>query len=220
MANASKTPIASSSSQAVPKSARGGPTKCYLYEDVPAILAGRVNWGVHVSPAGGGDPASGPSPSSLTVVTKGSTESSKAPCGATNATSSSGEKRTVLFADDVATIRLVAATVLGNAGFSVLQAKDGVEALELFHAHRDEICVVVTDAMMPGMKGTELVNRIRATDTSTPIIFTSGYRDEDVPKSPRVQPMPKPYLPSTLLRTIAACLAADDSSEELPIAAK
>lgn len=126
----------------------------------------------------------------------------------------------MLFADDLDTIRFVAGAVLTNAGFSVLQAKDGVEALELFHAHRDEVCLVVTDAMMPGMKGTELVARIRATDVELPIIFTSGYRDERVPDVPRLRSMPKPYLPSTLLRTIAECLAAIDPTSEFSVAAK
>jgi diguanylate cyclase (GGDEF)-like protein len=65
----------------------------------------------------------------------------------------------VLIADDDEDIRAFLDITLGLAGFEVLQARDGVEALELVHAHSPD--VVVLDVMMPRMDGLEALRRLR-----------------------------------------------------------
>ena len=78
---------------------------------------------------------------------------------------------TILIADDSATNRLLLITVLGYAGYRIIEATDGVEALEMARAEHPDL--VITDIVMPNMGGTELVNCLRADPTIAhiPIIF-------------------------------------------------
>jgi two-component system response regulator MprA len=65
--------------------------------------------------------------------------------------------------------------MLGNLGYEVLTAESGTEALEVHAAHRDEIDLILTDAVMPRMDGFELIARLRATGCEVPIVLMSGY---------------------------------------------
>jgi len=78
---------------------------------------------------------------------------------------------TILVADDSATNRLLLITVLGYAGYRIIEATDGVEALEMARAEHPDL--VITDIVMPNMGGTELVNCLRAdlALAHIPIIF-------------------------------------------------
>jgi two-component system chemotaxis sensor kinase CheA len=70
--------------------------------------------------------------------------------------------------------------VLSEAGYRVLEAKDGAEALVVFTARKAEIDALVADIEMPGLDGFELTKKIRATGSSLPIIaLTSLASDED-----------------------------------------
>ena len=66
----------------------------------------------------------------------------------------------ILVADDSAVYRKLVEHALPSALFSVLPAKNGLEAIELFHKHRPEM--VITDLVMPDVTGIELCRRIRA----------------------------------------------------------
>lgn len=86
---------------------------------------------------------------------------------------------TVLVVDDEITIRMLIAAVLGEAGFVVLEAADGAEALEMVAEHR--IDCVVTDAMMPNVNGFDLCNMIRFMPGGERIqvLFMTGLDDID-----------------------------------------
>jgi two-component system, cell cycle sensor histidine kinase and response regulator CckA len=84
----------------------------------------------------------------------------------------------VLLAEDEAIVRDLAVNVLEGAGYEVLTASDGREALAFFDSHADEIDVVVTDLVMPELSGSALAERIRKRIPETPIIYMSGYADE------------------------------------------
>jgi two-component system, cell cycle sensor histidine kinase and response regulator CckA len=113
---------------------------------------------------------------------------------------------TVLLVEDDAMIRQVAEQVLAEAGYRVLAAADGVDAVALAHAHAGELAGVVTDAVMPRMGGAELANQLRAAWPSLPILFVSGY-DPDVQPGAGAQPrLDKPYTPATLLACVRALL--------------
>ena len=64
--------------------------------------------------------------------------------------------------------------MLEVSGYTVLIASDGAEAVRIFQKHRDEIQVVVTDMMMPGMDGPSLVDALRVVDPGVRIIGISG----------------------------------------------
>jgi PAS domain S-box-containing protein len=86
--------------------------------------------------------------------------------------------RTILLAEDEEIVRDLTEQILENAGYDVLTAGDGAEALVLYAEHRDRIDGVVTDIVMPGLGGRALAHRIREQDADVPIVFISGHHEE------------------------------------------
>ncbi len=89
------------------------------------------------------------------------------------------EGAVVLIAEDEESVRKLAARVLKRAGYTVLEASDGVEAVALFEKHAGEIAAVVLDVVMPKMGGFEAYDRIHALDARKPILFASGFSGFD-----------------------------------------
>jgi two-component system, cell cycle sensor histidine kinase and response regulator CckA len=121
-----------------------------------------------------------------------------------------GGAETVLFVEDDAMVRRVAVRVLGDAGYRVIAAVDGMDGLRRSMEHNGTIDLVVTDVVMPGLDGPELARRLRAARPDVKIVFTSGYADgalrlsEDAP----VRFLPKPYVIESLLAYVRAALDA------------
>jgi two-component system, cell cycle sensor histidine kinase and response regulator CckA len=86
--------------------------------------------------------------------------------------------RTILLAEDEEIVRDLTTQILKNAGYDVLAAGDGTEALVLYEEHRDDIDGVVTDIVMPGLGGRGLARQIREHDAELPIVFISGHHEE------------------------------------------
>ena len=86
---------------------------------------------------------------------------------------------TILLVDDEPAIRRLAVRVLQRAGFSVLDAGDGEEALKIWKEHRDQVALVITDVMMPRRNGWELLEAIRAESPGLPFVMTSGFDASD-----------------------------------------
>jgi two-component system cell cycle sensor histidine kinase/response regulator CckA len=87
---------------------------------------------------------------------------------------------TILVVDDEAPVRALARDILLGAGYRVLEAEDGEQALRVVEEHRGVIHVLLTDIMMPGITGKELANRLAAVRTDTKTIFMSGRASEVV----------------------------------------
>lgn len=85
----------------------------------------------------------------------------------------------VLIADDDPAIRSAAESVLTGAGFSVLLASDGQEALEMIEAHEDDLQFVLLDMTMPRVSGLEVCSRLKEKRCFVPIILSSGFDEED-----------------------------------------
>ena len=120
--------------------------------------------------------------------------------------------RTILLAEDEDMVRELAATTLQNAGYRVVAALDGQEALKLWVEHREDIDLLLTDMVMPnGITGRELSLRLLADEPDLPVIYTSGYSIEltapGLCESERVVFLPKPYLTDQLLSTVSRCLS-------------
>jgi CheY-like chemotaxis protein len=64
-------------------------------------------------------------------------------------------------------------------GFSVLEARDGLEAVELFRRHHGELAMVLMDLIMPGMDGQEAFREMRKIDSTVPVVLSSGYNVAD-----------------------------------------
>ena len=102
----------------------------------------------------------------------------------------------------------VAAHVLRRAGYRVLEAADGIEALELDAMFGAGIDLVLTDVVMPRLGGPELVRRLTARAPGRKVLFTSGYSASPVTDTlePAQAFLQKPYLPSTLVAAVKALL--------------
>ena len=86
---------------------------------------------------------------------------------------------TVLVADDEAAVRLVASRLLEIFGYSVVLAKDGREALELFTKSPDDFTVILMDLTMPRMDGLEAFAEMRRVRGDIPVVLMSGYNEQD-----------------------------------------
>jgi signal transduction histidine kinase len=86
----------------------------------------------------------------------------------------------VLVADDESSARTVTKLFLEKAGFRVLLASDGHEAVEVFKAHSDEISAVILDLTMPGMGGEEVFRELRRIRPNVKVIVSSGYNEAEV----------------------------------------
>jgi len=91
-----------------------------------------------------------------------------------------GRGELILLADDEQGVRDVMAKVLALLGYKVLQAGDGLEALELFKAHQQDIALALLDVVMPHCGGMALAKHIREVNPDVPVIFLTGYDKEYV----------------------------------------
>jgi two-component system, cell cycle sensor histidine kinase and response regulator CckA len=115
----------------------------------------------------------------------------------------------VLVVEDEASVRRLAARVLVRKGYEVLEAANGVEALELAGGFRDRIDVLLTDLVMPEMGGRELARHFRTKRPETAILFMSGYDDELSTAGTGDDPFMKtPFTPTELVDRVDALRGA------------
>ncbi|HEX2661886.1 MAG TPA: ATP-binding protein [Candidatus Acidoferrum sp.] len=89
-----------------------------------------------------------------------------------------GGRETVLLVEDEADVRALTCEFLKAAGYQVLTAVDGEEGLDIGHKFADEIDVLVTDVVMPRMRGPELAKRLKRLLPDLKVIYMSGYTEE------------------------------------------
>jgi two-component system, cell cycle sensor histidine kinase and response regulator CckA len=120
---------------------------------------------------------------------------------------------TILIVEDEKTVRDVACRVLMRAGYDVLAAGDGVEALEVGRKRLDDVNLVLTDVIMPRLNGPDLVSQLRALRPGIRVLFTSGYTDDAVfPQgivTPDVGFLEKPFTPASLLDAVRKAIGGD-----------
>ncbi len=139
---------------------------------------------------------------------------SPAPAPALPAPPSSGAaprgSETILLVEDEDAVRNVARLVLESRGYRVLEAANGVEALELAHRHAGTIDLLLSDLVMPRMNGQQLAERLAVESPAVRVLLMSGYPDRVVPSGaatdPRFEFLSKPFQPSTLARRVRECL--------------
>jgi CheY-like chemotaxis protein len=119
----------------------------------------------------------------------------------------------VLLAEDDEAVRNVAKRILVGAGFTVLTAADGPEALLLCEQHPAEIHLLLTDVVMPGMSGRALAERLTALRPGVRVLFMSGYTDNAIVHQgvldPGTQFISKPITQGELLRKVRYVLDGD-----------
>lgn len=117
----------------------------------------------------------------------------------------------VLVVDDEDIVRFTAAKMLEECGYTVLQARDGIEAVEIFEDQHEKISAILLDIIMPRMSGVEVYDRMLHSGNSKPVIFISGFsRDEKVEELVKTGKnffVEKPFTLSTLSKTINLALS-------------
>jgi two-component system, cell cycle sensor histidine kinase and response regulator CckA len=129
-----------------------------------------------------------------------------------------GGGETILMAEDDPMVRDVAQRILEKAGYTVLPAADGEEALAVFHAHRYDISLVMLDGVMPKLGGFDVYQRIKDDWPEVRAIFCSGYDPETARSKFTVDEnlrlVEKPYDPATLLRVVREVLDSGTLTEQ------
>ena len=113
---------------------------------------------------------------------------------------------TVLLAEDDDAVRDFAERALGRAGYRVLTARDGEEAVAVAERHAAEIGLVLLDVVMPRLGGPEAARRIRALIPGVALVFASGYAPDEavagLPAGEEPEFLAKPYRLHDLLRAV------------------
>ncbi len=119
---------------------------------------------------------------------------------------------TILVVDDEPIVRGVTERILTRAGYDVLLAGDGLEALALLDARRPEVSLVLLDLTMPELGGEETFERLRARWPDLPVVFSSGYSVDgalsDLLDRGVVGYIQKPYSLDDLLQAVRTTLEA------------
>ena len=113
---------------------------------------------------------------------------------------------TVLFAEDSTMVRDLIAGALRQAGYTVLAAADGPEALRLSHEHLGPIHLLLSDLYMPGMSGSDLAAGVSRARGPIPVLYISGSSEDtaasDGKRPPPARILAKPFTTDTLLRQL------------------
>ena len=119
----------------------------------------------------------------------------------------------VLVVEDEPGLQRLAKRILEEYGYTIVLAKDGSEALELFEKHEHEIEAIFTDINMPLGNGFQFANWVRKRNDSLPILLTTGFtEDSEHLEESRIPVVWKPYTPQSLLRRLKECIELSRSS--------
>ena len=117
---------------------------------------------------------------------------------------------TILLVDDEADVRSVVRQVLHHRGYSVLSAGSGAEAMQIMASHTGPMDLLVTDVMMPGMSGPQLVELLHTRYPALKVLYISGYTHEELGRNPgsRAAFLGKPFTLETLATKVRDVLDA------------
>ena len=120
---------------------------------------------------------------------------------------------TILLVEDEAAVATLAQSILQGAGYKVLRASQGKDAMAAAESNHDVIQLLLTDIVMPGFSGRVLADRLTALRPRIRVLFMSGYTAEVIPLelNPGTHLLQKPFSPDELLRKVREVLGAPPS---------
>lgn len=117
---------------------------------------------------------------------------------------------TILLVEDDPAVRSVTRRALNRFGYSVIAADGGREAVKIAAEHPDEIQLLLTDIMMPGMNGVEVADRVIDLRPDIRVFYMSGYADQDLVRQGLLKPgarfLQKPFTPHELVERVREIL--------------
>jgi two-component system cell cycle sensor histidine kinase/response regulator CckA len=132
----------------------------------------------------------------------------------------SGGSETILLVEDDMLVRNLVRTVLGNEGYTVLEAAHGHAALELARQHTGSIDLLIADVVMPRMSGRELAEQLSQIRRQIKVLFVSGYTDDAIVRhgvlAARVEFLAKPFSPMKLAAKVREVLDKAGVAEPQP----
>jgi two-component system, cell cycle sensor histidine kinase and response regulator CckA len=121
-----------------------------------------------------------------------------------------GSGEHILLVEDEPAVRYMTCRALKEHGYNVVEAGDGAEALKAVQGANGALDLIITDVIIPGLDGTELARRASQIKPGLPILFMSGYTDDDIVRRGLLeagQPfLQKPFTPDALIRRVADLL--------------
>jgi signal transduction histidine kinase/CheY-like chemotaxis protein len=133
-----------------------------------------------------------------------------------------GGKETVLVVEDEAVLRELVREILSIHGYSILEAANGLEGLNVWEENREKVDLLLTDMAMPhGLTGRELADKLRKDVPGLPVVFSSGHSQEMIESTEDAGQctfyLSKPYTPTLLAQAVRHAL---DSAQnrETPVA--
>ncbi len=125
---------------------------------------------------------------------------------------------TILVTEDEDAVRTLVRFALEEQGYTVLTSSTGEDAIERLETYAGKVDLLLTDVIMPGMSGRELVDRARASCPGMRVLFMSGYTDDALDRhglrEHSDQFIQKPFTPLGLVRRVREVL--DQSDSQLP----
>lgn len=133
-----------------------------------------------------------------------------AAAGSGSAQAEVGRGRRIMVVEDNEAVRKFTVRVLEEAGYRVLAAESGSMAIRL---GRDaDLDLLVTDVVMPSMRGSDVAGELRAARADLPVLYMSGYSDEAVDVSGKTEYLPKPFSPAELLGMVRKALSDGETA--------
>jgi PAS domain S-box-containing protein len=129
---------------------------------------------------------------------------------------------TILLVEDALRVRAVVREILEMNGYNVLEARHGVEALEISERHQGPIHLMVTDVVMPQMSGRELAQRLQPLRPDMKVLYMSGYTDDAIVRhgvlGAGMAFLSKPFTPDALALKVSEVLDTPPRTIELAAA--
>jgi DNA-binding response OmpR family regulator len=129
--------------------------------------------------------------------------------------------QTILLVEDEEMLRDLGVMILESKGYRVLPARDGVEAVALFEAHRDDIGLVVCDLGLPRLGGREAFLKMKETRPGVRAIVASGYLEpairSEMLKAGVLDTIQKPYDFNDLLTKIRSAIGPEEDNDDLKL---
>jgi CheY-like chemotaxis protein len=117
-----------------------------------------------------------------------------------------GQSETILLVEDERSVRTLVRRLLEVEGYIVVTADSAEDAL-LVAGREDEIDLVLTDMVMPGMNGRQLIEQLELSRPGMKVVYTSGYFDDRANATNGARFLQKPYTHQALARTVRDALA-------------